>query len=114
MIEKKYTPKTSYRRGEIYARTISIYIRAILDTEREFLMTRLQRALVRAMREEVTAREAQCLELYYVQGFNYRQISGKIHINVSTISRNIQRGERKINRILALAQAILGQDVPAA
>ena len=53
-------------------------------------------------------------ELYYVQGFNYRQISSQLHINVSTISRNIQRGERKLNRILDLARAILGQDVPAA
>ena len=114
MSEKKYTPKTSYRRGTDYARTVSIYIRAVLDPEREFMLTRLQRALVRAMREEITAREAQCLELYYAQGFNYRQISGQLHINVSTISRNIQRGERKLNRILNLARAILGQDLPAA
>ena len=114
MTEKKYVPKTSYRRGEAYAHTISEYIRAILDPEREFMMTRLRRALVCAMREMITAREAQCLELYYVQGFNYRQISSQLHINVSTISRNIQRGERKLNRILDLARAHLGQDVPAA
>lgn len=104
MTEKKYVPKTIYRRGEAYAHTISEYIRAILDPEREFMMTRLRRALVCAMREMITAREAQCLELYYVQGFNYRQISSQLHINVSTISRNIQRGERKLNRILDLAR----------
>ena len=46
MTEKKYVPKTSYRRGEAYAHTISEYIRAILDPEREFMMTRLRRALV--------------------------------------------------------------------
>lgn len=98
MNEKKYhTPKTNYRRGTAYARSISVYIRAILDPEREFMLSRLQRALVRAMREDVTAREAQCLELYYVQQFNYRQISAQLHINVSTISRNIQRGEHKLN-----------------
>ena len=114
MTEKKYVPKTIYRRGEAYAHTISENIRAILDPERELMMTRLRRALVCAMREMITAREAQCLELYYVQGFNYRQISSQLHINVSTISRNIQRGERKLNRILDLARAILGQDVPAA
>lgn len=114
MTEKKYTPKTNYRRGADYARGISEYIRAILDPEREFMLPRLRRALVRAMREDITAREAQCLELYYVQGFNYRQISSQLHINVSTISRNIQRGERKLNRILDLARAILGQDFPAA
>lgn len=54
MTEKKYVPKTIYRRGEAYAHTISEYIRAILDPEREFMMTRLRRALVCAMREMIT------------------------------------------------------------
>lgn len=113
MKEQRYVPKTNYRRGAAYARSVAIYIRAILDPEREFMLSRLQRALVRAMREDVTAREAQCLELYYVQQMNYRQISGQLRINVSTISRNIQRGEQKLNRVLDLARAILGQDSAA-
>ncbi len=114
MNEQKCTPKTNYRRGAAYAHNIAVYIGAILDPEREFMLSRLQRALVRTMREDITAREAQCLELYYVQQRNYRQISAQLHINVSTISRNIQRGEHKLNRVLDLAKAILGQDVPAA
>ena len=106
-----YVPRTNYRRGADYAKKMGEYIKAVLDPECEFMLTRLQRVLVRAMREDITAREAQCLELYYAQGFNYRQISGQLHINVSTIPRNIQRGERKLNRVLDLGRAIAGQEV---
>ena len=106
-----YEPKTNYRRGEDYAKKIGDLVQAILDPEREFLMGRAKRAMIKAMREDITPREAQCMELYYAQGYNYRQISGQLHINVSTISRNIRRGEQKINRILDLSRAILGQEV---
>lgn len=106
-----YEPRPNYRRGEDYAKKIGELVQVILDPEREFLMGRAKRAMIKAMREDITPREMQCMELYYAQGYNYRQISGQLHINVSTISRNIQRGERKINRILDLARAILGQEV---
>lgn len=105
-----YEPKTNYRRGEDYAKKVGEYVQAILDPDGDFLMGSAKRAMIKAMREDITPREAQCLELYYAQGFNYRQISGQLHIDVSTISRNIQRGERKINRTLGLARAILGQE----
>ena len=106
-----YKPKPNYRRGEDYAKKIGDLVQAILDPEREFLMGRAKRAIIKVMREDITPREAQCLDLYYAQGYNYRQISGQLHINVSTISQNIQRGEQKINRILSLARSILGQEV---
>jgi DNA-directed RNA polymerase specialized sigma24 family protein len=60
------------------------------------------------MRQDVTYREAECLELYFVQGYTYEQISQSLHINVSTICRNIQRGEQKMNRVLNFARELMG------
>ena len=71
-------------------------------------MHRVQRVIIRAMRLDVTQREAECLELYFVQGYNYEQISQTLHINVSTICRNIHRGEEKMNRVLNFARELLG------
>lgn len=109
----KHAPTARYRRGPAYVREIALYIQAILDPEREFMLRRVQRVLVRAMRQEVTRRECECLELYYVQGYNYEQISAQLHINISTISRNIRRGEEKMNWVLRFAREILGEDAVA-
>ena len=108
--EEKEAARIHYRRGLTHAREMAVFSAAILDPEREFLLSRIHRVLVQAMREVVTRREAECMELYYVQALNFRQISARLRINVSTISRNIQRGELKVVRLLTLARAILGQD----
>lgn len=108
-----HTPTARYRRGAVYVQEISVYIQSILDPEREFMLSRIQRVLVRTMRQQVTRRECECLDLYYVQGYNYEQISAQLRINISTISRNIRRGEEKINRVLDFAREILGQDAVA-
>ena len=96
-----------YRRSAVYVKELSTYIEALADPQREFLMHRVQRVIIRAMRLDVTQREAECLELYFVQGYNYEQISQTLHINVSTICRNIHRGEEKMNRVLNFARELL-------
>ena len=75
-----------YRRSAVYVKELSTYIEALADPQRE----------------------AECLELYFVQGYNYEQISQTLHINVSTICRNIHRGEEKMNRVLNFARELLG------
>ena len=97
-----------YRRSAVYVKELTPYIEALSDPQREFLMHRVQRIIIRAMRQDVTYREAECLELYFVQGYTYEQISQSLHTNVSTICRNIQRGEQKMNRVLEFARALLG------
>ena len=97
-----------YRRSAVYVKELSTDIEALADPQREFLMPRVQRVIIRAMRLDVTQREAECLELYFVQGYNYEQISQTLHINVSTICRNIHRGEEKMNRVLNFARELLG------
>ena len=72
-----------YRRSAVYVKELTPYIEALSDPQREFLMHRVQRIIIRA-------------------------ISQSLHINVSTICRNIQRGEQKMNRVLEFARALLG------
>ena len=57
-----------YRRSAVYVKELTPYIEALSDPQREFLMHRVQRIIIRAMRQDVTYREAECLELYFVQG----------------------------------------------
>ena len=52
-----------YRRSAVYVKELSTYIEALADPQREFLMHRVQRVIIRAMRLDVTQREAECLEL---------------------------------------------------
>lgn len=106
--KRRYATGVRYRRSAVYVKELSAYIEALSDPQREFLMRRVQRVIIRAMRQDVTHREAECLELYYVQGYTYEQISQSLHINVSTICRNIRRGEDKMNRVLAFARELLG------
>lgn len=63
------------------------------------------------MRKQVTYREAESLELYFVQGYNYKQISQALHIDASTICRNIRRGEEKMNRVLNFARELMGGEL---
>ena len=105
---EKRTNGARYRRSAAYVTELADYIPALADAQKDFMLSRVQRIIIRAMRQEVTQREAECLELYFVQGYTYEQISQSLHINVSTICRNIQRGEQKMNRVLEFARALLG------
>lgn len=97
-----------YRRGSTYIQELCVYIQALADPQREFLLHRVQRIMVQAMRREVTLREIEYLELYFVQGYTYGQISRELHVNISTISRTVRRGEKKIDRVLTFAKDLLG------
>ena len=105
---EKRTNGARYRRSAAYVTELADYIPALADAQKDFMLSRVQRTIIREMRQEVTQREAECLELYFVQGYTYEQISQSLHINVSTICRNIQRGEQKMNRVLEFARALLG------
>ena len=105
---EKRTNGARYRRSAAYVTELGDYIPALADAQKDFMLSRVQRTIIRVMRQEATQREAECLELYFVQGYTYEQISQSLHINVSTICRNIQRGEQKMNRVLEFARALLG------
>lgn len=108
---EKRTNGVRYRRSAAYVKELGDYIPALADAKRDFMLSRVQKVIVRAMRQEVTQREAESLELYFVQGYNYKQISQALHINISTICRNIHRGEQKMNRVLNFARELMGGDL---
>ena len=64
-----------------------------------------RRTIVRALRGQATARQRQCLYLYYGRGLNQEAIAKLLCINVSTVSRNITNGERHVDAALALLES---------
>lgn len=92
-------PGTRYRRGKAYAADMAVYARQISsDNSQE--ISRLKRNLIRALREDVTAKQRQMLLLYYGEGLNMREIGEKLGVDKSTVSRTIKRGERRLQRCL--------------
>ncbi len=92
-------PGTRYRRGKAYAADMAVYAREMsADNSRE--ISRLKRNLLRALREDVTARQRQALLLYYGEGLNMREIGEKLGVDKSTVSRTIKRGEKRLQRCL--------------
>lgn len=61
---------------------------------------RLLKNLRRAIREEITHKEWQAMEMYYVQQIKMVDIAHRLGVNVSTVSRNIKRGKMKLKRCL--------------
>ena len=92
-------PNTRYRRGKVYAADMAVYTRQMAaDNSQE--VSRLKRNLIRALKEDVTAKQRQVLLLYYAEGLNMREIGEKLGVDKSTVSRNIKRGERRLRRCL--------------
>ena len=107
MSRRRYTPGLEYGQGSRVKEFVT-YIAAMTDQQQEQAMTKTQQLILQAMRRDVTKREMECLELYFVQGYNYKQIGKVLHISTSTICRNIHRGEEKMNRVLNFARELLG------
>ena len=93
--------KTAYRRTHSYVSDLAVCARHMSD-QYEIGLSPRRRALIRAMRACVTPRQLQCLTLYYGQKLNQREIGRKLGIHVSTVSRNIKRGEANLNALLEL------------
>lgn len=71
---------------------------------------RLLQNLRRAMAQELTAKEREALELYYMAGENIPAIARRLGIHKSNVCRRIQRGKRKLRRCLRYGAAALLQE----
>lgn len=92
-------PNTRYKKGKVYAADMAEYTRQLSGDNTQEL-SRLKRNLIRALQEDVTDKQRQALFLYYAQGLNMREIGERLGVDKSTVSRNIQRGERRLQRCL--------------
>ena len=101
---------TRYSKGSAYAADMAVYARAMAP-DNSAQLTRLRRNLLRALQEDVTPKQRQALLLYYSQGLNMREIGERLGVDKSTVSRTIQRGERRLRRCLRYGAASLLSEV---
>lgn len=92
------------------AQLLKRYLPIIRDPEAARFADRRKAALACYLRSELTGRELECLQLYFVEGYSLEAISSLLSISASTISRNIKRGRERIERVLRLGSELLGQD----
>ena len=60
----------------------------------------LRENLARALREELTPRQREVLDLYYRERMNLAQIGDALGVGPSTVSRTLRRGEERLRRCL--------------
>lgn len=98
-----------YRRGGSNAADMAVYSRMMQgDNSAELL--RMRQHLARAMREELTGRQREVLLLYYDERLNMREISDRLGVERSSISRTIKRGEHRLRRCLRYGAASFLKD----
>ena len=90
---------TRYRRGKEFAADMAVYAQVMAEDNSE-QTGRLRRNVMRALQEDVTPRQRECMLLYYEKGLNMRQIAELTGVDKSTVSRNIKRGESRLRRCL--------------
>ncbi len=61
---------------------------------------RLLKNLRKVMRDELTPRQRQIVEMYYFQRKNMPAIAKELGLNGSTVSRTLKRGKARIQRYL--------------
>ncbi len=88
----------------MYAADMAEYARQ-MSTDNSAEVSRLKRNLIRALREDVTAKQRLVLTMYYAQGMNMREIGEELGVDKSTVSRTIKRGERRLQRCLRYGAA---------
>lgn len=97
-----------YRRGGMYAADMAVYGRSLSEENtNEKTVKTLRRNLIIAMRQELTPQQVQCIRLYYVEGYNMTEISRKLGLHKSTVSRIIRSGESTLRRCLRFGAANL-------
>jgi RNA polymerase sigma factor (sigma-70 family) len=89
---------------------MAVYARA-MASDNSTQHSLLKRNLLRALREDVTPKQRQALLMYYSQGLNMREIGEELGVDKSTISRTIQRGERRLRRCLRYGAAAFLNDL---
>lgn len=53
-----------------------------------------------AMREELTDRQRELIELYYLENVNMIEIAQRLQISPSTVSRTLKRGRGRLRKYL--------------
>lgn len=62
------------------------------------------REVKRAMAQNLTARQNECLILYYLQGFRQREIAALLGIHQTTVSQHVYYGLKKLRHIFNVVE----------
>ena len=69
------------------------------------------RMLAAALREDLTARQAQMVRMYYIEQHTMRDIAARLGVNPSTVSRTLKAARGKLKRCLKyISPALLRGD----
>lgn len=90
--------KLSTRAGE-HGGDLQSWLKSIAGTNDD-TVKRLKRHLPEAIREELTPRQQQILQLHYFEHLKGPEISEKLGVNRSTVSRTLDRAESRLKRVL--------------
>lgn len=90
--------KLSTRASE-HGGDLQSYLRSIAGTNDDAI-ERLKRHLPEAIREELTPRQQQVLQLRYFEHLKGSEISEKLGVERSTVSRTLDRAESRLKRVL--------------
>ena len=60
---------------------------------------RMKRILFRAIKNELTDRQRDCIVMYYLDGMKMKDIAQALHLSKSTVTRHIQSATRKLRKI---------------
>lgn len=93
--------KLRYRRGKPYSVDMAQYLHQLSeDNTNASELERLRRNLIRCINEEVTPRQREYLQMYYVRRMSQPQIARALGVDASTVSKTIKRGEQRLLRCL--------------
>ena len=83
----------------MYAADLAAYARDMAeDNSRQ--MGQVKRNLIRALKSDITEKQRLELLLYYGKGMTMTEISRRLGVHPSTVSRTIRRGEERLRRCL--------------
>ncbi|MEA4954357.1 MAG: sigma-70 family RNA polymerase sigma factor [Pseudoflavonifractor sp.] len=92
---------TRYRKGGMYAADMAVYARALSEQNtNEKDLKEMKINLLVAMRQEISPKQREYLNLYYSEGLSMTQIGEQMGVDKSTVSRTIKRGEARLKRCL--------------
>lgn len=75
------------------------YMRQLGGDNRE-TQSLLLKNLRRAIEEELTPRQRQMIQLYFLQGKKMSEIADELGVHISTVSRTISRGKARLRKCL--------------
>lgn len=72
------------------------YVGLLSEAEGDSMVSRMRAALL----SELSPRQLEMTELYYLRGMNQTQIAGLLDVTQGTVSRTIRRAREKLRRTL--------------